>query len=349
MDLNADINDGLNNEGTIIDIVPNFKIAVEANVSNGKVKSTLIPSIEGIVKKSVHLQDLIDIRDSLNTKRVISRDVAKTVDQFFGKFFGKVSIEEFTPTPTKVNYEYTLNFINKEINATQLNIAKEANDSLSEELVNLEKADGMFEEKHIDTIIENVSEMLANNAPMLEALSDSSNTVFPIKTSDDKTEFINIATSKISTLSEVNIISNIKSNVIKSLFIKLNENIDNIGFISLAYIAKKGMTLKEFYSSESHAVAARANFEGYTLLELVDLYRDHGIITVVTSFKSYHGSVINLFKELIKSQGPFTVSNLDKFKGEVSPALAIQEMLFNFENVTQASKELFVLLSEEVV
>ena len=349
MDLNADINDGLNNEGTLIDIVPNFKIAVEANVSNGKVKSTLIPSIEGIVKKSVHLQDLIDIRDSLNTKRVISRDVAKTVDQFFGKFFGKVSIEEFTPTPTKVNYEYTLNFINKEINATQLNIAKEANDSLSEELVNLEKADGMFEEKHIDTIIENVSEMLANNAPMLEALSDSSNTVFPIKTSDDKTEFINIATSKISTLSEVNIISNIKSNVIKSLFIKLNENIDNIGFISLAYMVKKGMTLKDFYSNESHAVAARANFEGYTLLELVDLYKNHGIITVVTSFKAYHESVIDLFKEFIKSQGQFTIVELEKFKNVVSPALAIQEMLCVFENVTQASKELFEMLSEEVV
>lgn len=85
-----------------------------------------------------HVVELEQVMADVLSAESIDRSQAKMIDQMYGGFFGgTLAAEQFTSTPTKVNYQYSVNYMRRQIAAEETAITTQFYEFISQLRKNL--------------------------------------------------------------------------------------------------------------------------------------------------------------------------------------------------------------------
>jgi len=154
-----------------------------------------------VVNTSLQIEDNQEILNGLNSRGVICKEDAKLIDSYFGKFLKeKISIEEFSTAPSKVNYQFSIRFIKESLVKTQEEFSTEVEEFKT--MVNSDDVEVDLEDflLKIKELKEKVNTLNTKYSDFLESLITNKNVIFMA----DKT-FVNIANTPLTDLSVLEI------------------------------------------------------------------------------------------------------------------------------------------------
>jgi hypothetical protein len=150
---------------------------------------------------ALQLVDNQEILNGLDSRGVICKEDAKLIDTYFGKFLKeKISIEEFSASPSKVNYQFSIRFIKESLVKTQEEFSTKV-----EELKTMVDSDDVEVDleaflSKINELKEKVNTLNTKYSDFLEAFITNKNMIFM-----SGQTFVNIANTPLCDLSVLEI------------------------------------------------------------------------------------------------------------------------------------------------
>lgn len=214
------------------------------------------------------LLECTEIGNDIIAKESICRFDAELVRQTFGGLGnGRISLEEFTNTPSQTNFLFIKKYMESYIATEQFNQQNQILNIANKTLEDIKKALERLNSDHIEGLLSEISKMKFNFNSLKEAFQDSKNTILPYGG-----DFINIILADLKTLdvSKVGIEEDSKKEL-ETIITYLNTTLSNIKiklFISINTY-DSGNVFQDLFLEDTTSVFYLNEFNGETLLDFI--------------------------------------------------------------------------------
>lgn len=288
--------------------VPEVTVDQVKNIMNSDVQ---FKTIEDDVE---HITELEDVeQEFLAQESICQADIKQLNEHFDGLLSDRLAIEEFTRTPTKVNYAVTKDFIHRSIAQEQSTVITDfsgfTQNAVKDILEVIDKINGGY----IDTFHRNMESIAELSTTVIADLSENKNTIVPFQ-NGEQVEFVDIAELNLVELDFNNL--KLSPESIKTLTLYR----DNIKHILVDEDLRILITLvvecqKVSYPVDS-AIIARSMDRPIHLLLLAKLFNSGALRAYLGTFQSILNDAYSVLST-VKDQGA-SVDNYDQLKQYIS-------------------------------